>query len=415
MFSSSVQTADLGLGLAYLEQHLKECGYWANEERREQLSYNLSPSAYIASARQENDLERLAQAAYLAVSELNLSLCKAGSEKHLSKEAAQFLQLGNKASRGLLRPKDGETRIPPMIKVDLVQDREGSYHIAEIDTYNPRGFGFAAMLEESLRSDLKVRRFPGMEQLCRILRTTGVSSDIPWFVLVSEFERFYRAPFEVFSRSLLRRGINFPTISAHQLPSILEDDAALRCGVFAIPDTLFKEDPRIREVLLQKYQEGSLKAVYPPVAYLGSKAFLPYLRAYPGMREFIPKTTLLGRHFTHELEVSEVQKQFVLKATVSSGMKGVYFSDLDGQEYEETLKEALWNNNPAWILQEHVEQTPVPIVVFDEEGKRVTRDYYLRITAYISSSGIIDAEITGRPDRKVHGAKDCIQIPVILS
>lgn len=415
MFSSTIQTADLGLSQEYLEKYLRECGYWANSERREQLSFNLSPSAYIASAKQENDLERLAKAAYLAVSALNFSLCKTGAEKYLSKEAARFLQLGNKASRGLLQPRDGETRIPPMIKVDLVQDAEGGYHIAEIDTYNPRGFGFAAMLEESLRSDLKVRRFPGMEQLCRILRTTGVSGDIPWFVLVSEFERFYRAPFEVFSRSLGRRGIHFPTISVRELPDILEGyDAAFRLGVFAIPDTLYTEDPSIRETLLAKYKDGSIKAVYPPVAYLGSKAFLPFLRAYAGMSEFIPETALLGRHFTHELDASNSKNQ-VLKATVSSGMKGVYFSDLDGEDYTKTLQGALHNNNPAWILQEHVEQVPVPIVAFDEDGKRVTRDYYLRITAYISSSGIIDAEITGRPDRKVHGAKDCIQIPVILS
>jgi hypothetical protein len=414
VFSSHTQTADLGLSRPYFENYLRNCGYWANEDRRAQLAYVPSPSVYIATKRQEADLERMAKATYLAVHGLNVALCKTAGEKNLTKEAARFLQLGNSASRGLLRPQDGETRIPPMIKVDLVQDVDGMYQIAEVDTYNPRGFGFAAMLEESLQSDLKLRRFPGMEQLCRILKTNGVSDDTLWFVLVSEFERFYRPAYEIFSRALKRRGIHMPTISTHEVSSVfVNEHNYMKGGVFSIPDTLFTEDPAIRTLLLEKYRDKSLEAVYPPVAYLGSKAFLPYLRMFAGMGEFLPKTRLVGKHYP-EPENTDLFLKQVLKATVSSGMKGVYFSDTD-EEYPAVLEKARAQRNPSWILQEQVPQVPVPIIVFDDDGNRVTRDYYLRLTAYISVNGIIDVEVTGRPDKKVHGAPDCIQIPVVLS
>lgn len=419
MFAENIQTADVGLTRGYLEGYLKSCGYWANEERQKQLGFVLSPSVYIASSRQEGDLERMARATYHAVSLLNLALVESGSKNNHVKEEARFLQLANSASRGLLRPKDGEKRIPPMIKVDLVQDPLGNYRIAEVDTYNPRGFGFAAMLEESLTPNLKLRRFPGMAQLCRILKASGVDEYLPWFVAISEFERFYRPTYEIFASSLRRRGLHFSEIDANRLYRVLSsnENIQMRAGVLSIPDTLFRESSEVREGLLSLYRSGDLQAVYPPVAYLGSKAFLPYLRMFSGMSEFIPETTLVGRGYDSDYLLSGDQfaRKPVLKATVSSGMKGVYFPELDPEEYAKTLAQAKTQKNASWILQEQVEQVPVPVVVFDDDGNRIVRDYYLRLTAYISAEGIVDVEVTGRPDRKVHGAPDCIQLPVVLS
>lgn len=69
---------------------------------------------------------------------------------------------------------------------------------------------------------------------------------------------------------------------------------------------------------------------------------------------------------------------------------------------------------PNCILQKQVPQVGVPIAVFGDDGARVVQDYYLRIIAYVTADGILDVEVTGRPDRKVHGAPDCIQIPTIF-
>lgn len=422
MFAENIQIADLGVSRAYLEKHLRECGYWANPERRERYAYVLSPCVYVASSRQEADLERLAVRTYAAVQKLNEELCALARKNHLTKDEARFLQLGNAASRSLLRPQDQVTRIPPVIKVDIVQDIFGRYQVAEVDAYNPRGFGYAAMLEQSLDSRMKLRRFPGIEELARIFEATqGEDSIWPWFVVVSEYERFYRAPYEILSRALKRQGMHFPTLSAREAFGILrapteEGVMQMRAGFLSIPDTLFAEEPQVRERFLSLYREGYLKSLYPPVAYLGSKAFLPFLRAQEGVAEFIPPTSLVGKLYgEEEIRESTSRAELVLKATVSSGMKGVYFSDIDRTEFETALVQARQQRNSSWILQEQVPQAKVPVIVFDDEGKRQTQDYYLRITAYISEGGIVDAEVTGRPDRKVHGAPDCIQIPVVLS
>lgn len=425
-----VQVADLGVSRGYLEQYLRDSGYWANAQRCERYAYVLSPSVYVVSRRQEAQLERLAVHTYAAVEALNKKLCSLAKKPHLTKEEARFLKLAGAASRSLFRPLDGQERIPPVIKVDIMQDAQDRYQIAEVDVYNPRGFGFAAMLEESLTSRMKLRRFPGMEELTRIfveaqgdgqLRTLTKEASCPWFVVVSEYERFYRAPYEILAAALKRRGMHIATLGAQEAFKLLrapqeEGVMQMNAGFLSIPDTLFTEGSEVRERFLSLYREGSLKTIFPPVAYLGSKAFLPFLRTQQGMSEHIPPTTLVGGGSEEEeLYEGTRSKAQVLKAAVSSGMKGVYFSDIDQPEYAQALAKARAQRNPSWVLQEQVKQYPSAITVFDAEGNRVVKPYYLRITAYISATGIVDAEVTGRPDRKVHGAPDCIQIPVVLS
>ena len=60
-----------------------------------------------------------------------------------------------------------------------------------------------------------------------------------------------------------------------------------------------------------------------------------------------------------------------------------------------------------------IEQRSYPIKIFSEKGMEI-KNYYLRITAQITRDGILGLDITGRPDKLVHGAPDCIQLPAIL-
>ena len=131
------------------------------------------------------------------------------------------------------------------------------------------------------------------------------------------------------------------------------------------------------------------------------------------MSTFLPKTSLVSS----KDDPAEVLRAgpSVLKGTVSSGMKKVIFSDLEPERFEKTLAEARATKTPSWILQEQVLTHAVPVVVFDEGGKRITRDYFLRVVAHITKDGVLDVEVTGRPDRMVHGAPDCIQLPVIFA
>ncbi|HVX90396.1 MAG TPA: hypothetical protein VHC20_02040 [Candidatus Paceibacterota bacterium] len=399
------QTFDSGVARTRIADYLVASGYWGDESLRRRHAYVLSPAVYMLSPEQEQSLSRLARYAYNAVKTLNGRLVHlATSGTHLSHDEARFVGLANAGSRSLYTPADGVTDIPPVLKVDLVQDAQGRFFIAEVDSYNPRGFGFAALLEESM-PELSLMRYPGMKGFAE-----HMSSTQEWCVVVSEFERYYEAPFRVLCNSLERHGKKMTILREHELGT--GGQIPEGAGVLAIPESLNRY-PVVREKLLAHHRQGTCAFLYPPVAYLGSKAFLPYLRSCIGMDEFIPPTVPVGKRHANTLPRPDVPA--VLKATVSSGMKGVYFSDIDGDGYTSALAKASALKHSSWILQEQVPQEALPIVVFEEDGTRVVRDYFLRITAYVRADGVVDAEITGRPDRKVHGAPDCIQIPVILN
>lgn len=398
------QTFDAGIGRDELRSYVVASGYWGDENLEKRHAYVLSPSVYMLSHEQERSLDRLARCTHAAVKSLNARLiCLASGQKHLSHEEARFVKTANAGSRSLCTPASGEARIPPVIKVDLVQDANGRFFIAEVDTYNPRGFGFAALLENSIPG-LAAWRYPGLAGLAEYF-----AGPEEWHVVISEFERYYETPFRVLCDALARHGKKLSIVREHELANGRKLPPA--SGILAIPESL-NQHPQVRESLLACYRENTHAFLYPPVAYLGSKAFLPYLRSCIGMDEFITPTVPVGKGCANALP--DPGRPAVLKAAVSSGMKGVYFSDIDG-EYAQALQKACSQKNSSWILQEQVPQEPLPIVVFDGGGNRVTQEYYLRITAYVSESGIVDAEITGRPDRKVHGAPDCIQIPIILN
>lgn len=396
---------DLGLSKDDLESYLRTTGYWKDEGMKRRYLYHLSPSALLINSREREALERLATTTYAATAAIAGRIADIGMKKSPSShDEGRLVSLARRASRGLLLPEDGVRDIPPVIKVDMVRDPAGRYGIAEVDVFNPRGLGFVALLEGTVPLEMRANRFPGMQGVAGLLNGSHG-------VLVSEFERFYEPSFRVYADMMRERfGVDVrmlrPSDFAPGGAGLAEDT------LLTIPDTL-DADPTVRDSLMGKYREGALRAFFPPSSYLGSKGLLPYLRAHPGMEEFIPPTTLVGRkcgNLGHDIDET---KPLVLKATVSSGLKKVVFSDID-PSFSALLENARLQRNPSWILQEQIEQEPLPVVVFDDDGQRQTRDYYLRVTAYVAASGIVDVEVTGRPDRKVHGAPDCIMVPVLV-
>jgi len=415
--SPSAQTRDLGASSNAMEEFLVSCGFWGNPELRERHGYVLSPSAYVLSAKQHDQVERLARTTYRAVQNLNESLCGIASRTTRTNDEARFLKLATAASRGLCQPADGITRIPPVFKVDLVQDQAGNFSIAEVDTYNPRGFSYGALLEEGLPAGDHAR-FPGIAMFEQMLHDAAPAGT-RWFVIVSEFERYYGTAFRFLVALLRTRGVDIDLI---QETAVTPDHPILSergVGVLAIPDTLnqtMRKNPHIMDLssrLVERYRNGELFAFFPPVAYLSSKGFLPFLREEDGMDEFIPETVFVGRRFELPSFITSGRSAGVLKATVSSGMKKVIFSALDQREFENALREAQASQGFSWILQEKIEQARIPVVVFNDAGERETQEHCLRVIAFVSEAGIMDLLITGRPDEKVHGAKDCIQLPVL--
>lgn len=399
------QCIDMGISRASLEEHLVSSGYWLGNERRRRNAYVLSPSAYAVSGQQRIQLDALARALYASIERVSARLSTLGRSKHLTHEESFFLALAKNGVRGLQPPREHDGSIPPVIKVDLMQSSDGSFKIAEADVYNPRGFGYLALLDATIPAEF-ARVGSGMSGLAGHVARVANGAQVP--IIVSTYETYYEPTYQILAHALLEQGIHAGVLREEDLagkPFIIERIRAL----FSIPDTLFAR-PSLREHLLDMYRGGQLRTYMPPAAYLGSKAFLPAYAECPTVAEFMPKTVLLGRRHANNIPLNG--SGMLLKGVVSSGHKNIVFSRKDPDGFVHTFETAQRQRNPLWILQEEVQQSPVPIVVFDGDD-RVTREYFVRLTAYIERAGLLGLEVTGREDGFVHGAPDCIQIPCV--
>ena len=404
-----MQTADMGLTRDSLESYLVRIGYWADMELRRRNAYVLSPSAYVVSARQRYDLERLSRATYAAVKQLSSKLTFLANEKSISNSDARFLALATSSTRGLRHPSQSDGAVPPVMKVDLVQNAEGKYFIAEVDAYNPRGFGYLGFLDETVPQELRLGgRGMGITGLADLMRRSSRYDYGEWVLIASDFERYYEPSFNILSALLKERGVYLNVIRECE-----KQDSAFRCcNVFCVPESMHK-NISARSFLAEEWKSGGVHLFYPPAAYLGSKAFLPFLRTQQGMDEFIPDCSLVDKK--NDPLPAFKGTPVVLKGVMSSGLKKVIFSDAEQERFAKEYAVARATKNPQWVLQAQVPQQPVPIIVFDNDGERITRDHFLRITAYVTEDGLLGAEVTGRPDKAVHGAPDCIQIPAIYA
>lgn len=403
-----MQFVDLGLTRPELASYLAGCGYWGNAEKQKRYGYVLSPCAYAVSPAQHLQLDELSRNTFRALEKLQHDLWSVAQDAARSNTAARFLRLATHASRGLLTPHDGRLEVPPYIKLDLVQTPAGEYRIVEVDAHNPRGLPYIAFLEGTPK--LPDQRYRGIDTLCAMLRRKTAPIAAPWTLLVSHYERYYLHAFEVLCETLNQRGIETRIVEEKDAAALLQEDASLH--LLAIPESLCMydgADSALRDTLMRRYRAGTLATLFPPAAYLGSKAFLPYLRAQPGMEAHMPYSALVGKGCAApHINGTPV----VLKKAMSAGMKGVVMPG--APEFDTRLREAQ-TMHPSWIVQDMVEQEPLPVTVFTDTGERTTRAYYLRVTAYASQHGIIYAEVTGRQTKDVHGAPDCIQVPTTLA
>ncbi len=408
---STDQFVNLGLSRRTLEDYLTSTGYWAGINRTRQ-GYTLSPMAYVVSKRQQEHLAQLGRSIYAAVDSLN-SRIRSMAGRHLDHQTAAFRRLALSGVRGLMGPDEACSRIPPVMKVDLVQDIGGLYRAAEVDVYNPRGYAYMALLEGYVPEEFKAHRYAGMNGLVKLLRAEGYVDEDELILLRSEFERFYDPSFRVLCDAFRTQGIaNCRVATEGEFAEYLKAGVLYVDGswIFNIPESLF-EHPQVALELMDRYKKGKLRTFYPPKSYLGSKGFLPFLREH-GAAPFIPKAALVTKKLDPRANgMGDVKT--VLKGTMSSGHKKVIFSDLHPDRFEETYAQARRHPTAQWVLQEQVAQQAQRVSVFSDTGELVSGDYYLRLTAYITRDEIIDVEVTGLPRPLVSGAPDCIQIPCI--
>jgi hypothetical protein len=114
-----------------------------------------------------------------------------------------------------------------------------------------------------------------------------------------------------------------------------------------------------------------------------------------------------------EVEKYLSKKRYVLKESISSGMKGVYFSSND--DFPEALKRAL-ESGTNWILQEEVINQPQSFSWYEPSSSNLKKanDWLMRVTVHYVNRELADIIVTARRDRSVHGAKDCLQLGTVI-
>ncbi|MEK7164763.1 MAG: hypothetical protein AAB779_02350, partial [Patescibacteria group bacterium] len=193
---------------------------------------------------------------------------------------------------------------------------------------------------------------------------------------------------------------------------------------------LFKSNGMSAE-LAAFYQAGTVDFLIPPKPFLGAKAVLGLLRndernvrleailhsqikpeALELVRQYIPETYLLHKNTDlAALRQRCEQERFVLKESISSGMKGTLFSD--DRQFAFMLKQA-GSSYYRFILQREVENRAHSFSYFTEDGEEREDYWYTRVTAHYAARRLADIIVTARRDKKVHGAPDSLQLGTII-
>ena len=413
-----------------LKTVIDESGIW-NGSRKESHSFLLSPSVYEVTEAQCQELSKLGHALYdcllglshIAVIAYDSSLNYGGAWNFARKVFSTGVPKIYQELQGI-----NVRHIPKLLKVDLMIDQNGSFKIAEIDGHNKHGLGYST-LGLRFRKALypKAKGFPGaVKTLAEEVKRMGHAE---LKLLYSDQEQFYVPEFEVAKQEFHRNGIDCKIVS-----EMNADETFVEEGLFLDLPFLYHK-ANLYETIIPAYKNGKVEFIIPPKPFLGAKGVLALLRndgkndqleaillsfiKKPSLdlaRQYIPETLLVGRQAESFESVKEKtsNKKYVLKESISSGMKGTVFSD--SPDFEKVLFGAC-KSNMNWILQEEVENQAQTFSWFDNENDskpRTSKDWLMRVTTQYVNRQLADVIITARRDKAVHGAKDCIQIGAIV-
>lgn len=410
-----------------LEHHLRT-GYFS-QESGSKYHYILSPRPFVCSAfiKMQIDEIGIAVASYLKGSELFLK------EKHHCGNNMISSLRGSIISQTGFPAYEGKYRVP-LCKVDVMIDTSDRLKIAEIDAYNPRGIAFAAFIKDAYRGYIGHSFFPGAEKTLAEEILKKECSELIW--LYAHHERFYEVVFQQLKRIM----------SETYAVEVLTHDTDKILGGYAEKTMLNmipwgmrtpNEITITQSALYNLYKANPERFLYSPTPSLGNKALMGFvsktgnndeleemLKSYYSkekldlIRKYIPQTVLVGRRFKDEVKLFlEQNNTGVLKANVSSGLKGVWvYKSIDELNMKSKINLYKEEKKPNYTLQEFIDQKKFKLETYSGENNRLETDnWYLRMTLQVDTNGnIVDAEITGRKTPDVHGAVDCIQIPCVF-
>ena len=445
-----------------LLQVMDQSKLWEGSQRSTH-GFLLSPDVYHVSDEHQNQLEKLCPALNECLSGFGRLVAIAQTPEFVRTNAYRLINTVANVGAPLYY-RDAQFRrpscLPVVCKCDLMDATDGTLKIAEIDGINKHGFGYGALvnrLRDAIGDHDPESCYPGIAHtIAQAINQPKVKyracpspdgrynrrnlppmvsyTELEWCelgLLFGEHERFYLPEFRVFADEMKRYKVKVTMVG--------ERDLKLKEGeVTNLPSRILVDlpacvrNPQLSETLAGMYVKGEVDFLLPPKPFLSSKGVMALLRndehdedlectlrsqisssALATVRAHLPPTYLVTRRnlgFIRDV-LTGSGTPYVLKAVISNGMKGTIF--MEDSRYETVLAELSKIGDGSYILQEEVVNKPETFNYFQPDGELRDDTWYKRMIVHFARGLVADIDITARRDKKVHGAKDCLQLGVI--
>ncbi len=418
-----------------VRQVVLDSGLW-NNGGISRYGFVLSPSVYEVSPEKREELEALGAALYDCLAGLGRIMAIASTPQF--SHSNTWRMIARALSTGVPKIYDDlisfrPSNVPSICKVDIMESQDGNLRIAEIDGHNKHGLGYSTLAARIRRVVMpEAQAFPGVASA--IAKEAARRGENTIVLLYAYEERFYLPEFHILQAELADLDL--------ELVVIAESDTSVENGKVVVSKdgknrNLFVDlpflyrNPQLNTRMAELYCNGEINFLIPPKPFFGSKAVLALLRndiengeleailksqipsaSLEVLRQHIPETYLVHKWAKEEYWRSRCgDRRFVLKESISSGMKGTVFTD--DSQFAAILRRAC-GSYYRYILQEEVTNRPHRFQYFTEGGELVENEWFLRVTVHYAGPRVADVIVTARQDKKVHGALDCLQIGSIV-
>lgn len=417
-----------------VEQVVQESGLWHGTG--ENYRFLPSPAVYTLTGEQRKELEKLGVALRESLGGLGRIFAIASQSQFAYGKTwgmvLRSLRTGvPKNYHHLACLHAGRT--PAICKVDLMEGVDGRFYIAEIDGHNKHGLGYSTLGARCRRLIAPdAQTFPGVANVIAV-ETKRLNRGVGDLVLLyADQERFYLPEFRILREELKHHGVELTVVAESELElGRIEGRKYFKKHPLFVDLPFMYHNKTLNELLAEGYVQGEVDFLLPPKPFFGSKAILALLRndeekpeleavlrsqiplgALALVREYLPETYLVHKGEKRERWAKLADgRRFVLKETVSSGMKGTVFPEDDG--YEKTFNDACASYY-RFVFQEEVHPKRQRFAYFDDRQQLAEADWYTRVTVHFTRREVADIIVTARRDKKVHGAPDCLQLGTVI-
>lgn len=419
-----------------VRQVVEESGLWDGTTVNK-YSYILSPDLYEVGEMQLRQLEDLGPALQECLSGLSRIATIAHNPKLASNRTwrmvVRVLNTGVPSIYREIQVLD-PTRTPAICKVDLMQGTDGRYLIAEIDGHNKHGMGYLALQARITRVIRpEAQTFPGIASAIEA-EMKRRNSDGRLVLLYGHKERYYLPEFKILADELTKWGIELLVVDEVDIriqgTKLIAGERPLDCRHF-VDLPFLDESSGLDEALARSYTAGEIDFLLPPKPFFSSKAIMALLRndeesdeleailrsqitlqSLELIRGFIPETYLVTKGKKGVYWDSLIKTgSFVLKETISSGMKGTFFQE-DGR-FAKAFEQAQ-SSYYRFVLQREVQNAAMNFRYFSEDGRIHEGQWFGRVCVYFAGRGVAEVELTARMDKRVHGAPDCLMLGSVI-